>query len=213
MKRIGILGGAGARAGARAFDLLIGECLKRGARKDSDFPQVVLFSMNSAGMDETGVINSDEFRCDLQRGINVLRRADCSRILIACNTAHIFHSDLQRGSPDTEILDMPTMALAACDSKPIGVLCSRSAREVRLFGNVIYSTDACQSRIDTVIGRVISGWGSEPDRLRVLEAANKLRDQGAKSIILGCTELPLVMHGQEQDFIDPMRVAVQQLLA
>ena len=126
-KRIGILSGLGAAAGVRFLDMLVKECQNRGASKDSDFPEIVLFNMSSEGMDETGIIKPDIMKEDMLNGISFLDNCQVEVILIACNSVYVYYDYLQDHS-FAKIINMPKVAMKFCGEN-YGVLCSRSTEK------------------------------------------------------------------------------------
>jgi aspartate racemase len=208
--RIGILGGMGALAGVRFLSMVVEECQKRGSKEDSDFPEITFVNLTSRGMNNTGVINADVFLKDLQYGVNILRRSGVYKIVMACNTAYLFLHRLRHDG--TDILDMPKLAVQSLNGDSFGVICSDTSRLNKLYGEAIYCTDDQQVRVDTVIDRVMSGKHCEPDRLMIGAIMNELKQRGAKQIILGCTELPLVMRSYEE-FVDPYEIVIKKLLS
>jgi aspartate racemase len=210
MKRIGILGGMGAAAGVRFLDLLVKECQRRGARCDVEFPEIVLYSIASSGMDETGITNPKRMRDDLSDGVTLLNDCDVDVILIACNSVHVYHDELQRNSK-ARIVNMPKLAVAMCP-EVFGVICSRSAREATVYpATAMYPTWIDQEQVDDIIERIIGGTTKASDSPTLQTMIKHLFKAGAKKVILGCTELPLILPDIE-NVIDPARIAIAEVL-
>ena len=208
MRKIGIIGGIGAAAGARLFDMLIKECQKRGAKCDSDFPEVLLHSISALGTSERGVDDEDEILGQLIESVVMLNTCGVDVIAIACNTVHL-HIDTLREFSNAHILNMPK--LAACKAHgTLGVLCSRTSLRQGLYQTNIAPTEVQQDAIDAAIGRAISGHITEMDRLHITNIVSDFYKRGADDVILGCTELPLVYRGGA--VIDPYDAVIEELL-
>lgn len=210
MKRIGILSGMGAAAGARALSLLVKQCQDNGAKRDSDFPEIVLFNVSSTGMNEGGIADENEVIKSLCAGLEMLNRCWPDKIIVACNTAHLF-LDVMREASLAEVIDLPGLAKDSCAPLRPGVMCSRSSSDAKLFGkNAIYPTDEEQASLDEVIARVIDGNANGETTAVIYDIAAKMTDRGAEKIIIGCTELSVIC--DTELFIDPIRVAIGKVL-
>ena len=210
MKRIGIIGGMGAAAGSRMFDLLIKEYQRRGAVADHEFPEIIVHSLASIGLDAKGVANYDALREDLTRSVTMLNAYEVDHILIACNSAHQDFDYLQSISR-AKILNMIENTAARVGGlKKVGVMSSTTTREQGLYSNslaargikALHPTDAHQAEIDSVIARVIAGQHGYMEQCAITRIAQILLTRGAERVILGCTELPIASFPHPK-FIDP----------
>lgn len=200
MKKIGIVSGFGAAAGAKFYARLVELCQRNGAVKDSDFPEVFLHNVSSNGMDETGVKDKEIVIKDLAESIRCLTLVGCSEIVIACNSLHVYFGELQKMTS----VPIRNMVKTACDSlhelKTVGVMGSRMTRDTGLYRHhlesigveVMEPSESEQQEIDALIDRTIAGKITNSDRKIMTGLAFGLRIRGAEKIILGCTELPVI---------------------
>ena len=219
MKRIGIVSGFGAAAGARLFSLLVKQCQMNGARSDYDFPEVFLHNVRSRAMDQNGIANIETLKGDLATAVLDLEQLSAELILIACNSAHVLHGWLQ-DQCRARILDMVGLAIdAAAGATKIGVLSSRSTKLSGLYSRAIEArgivaittTDEQQRFVDETIERAISGTNPSSDRHELAGLVKTMVRAGAEAVILGCTELPLT--GIQSAYcIDPSQVMVEEAL-
>jgi aspartate racemase len=198
---IGILSGMGAAAGAHFYSELIKAYQRDGAMKDSDFPEVVLLNIPFNGTDNGGIASETRFIIDLKRGIAKLNYCNVKKIVIVCNTAHFYITEL-RESSRAYIVDMIDLALKECAGHSIGVICSRTAQEDQLYGkSPLYVTAKQQVVVDKLIQRAIVGTINSADCQALLDLIFYLLSKGAEKVILGCTELPLIMNYDQVNFM------------
>jgi aspartate racemase len=199
---LGIIGGLGAMAGVRMAETLVQLAQERGASSDEQFPRFILLNAPLKGMGATGFIgNGESIRSGLHHAVKMLSRMDCEYIVVACNTAHTFFSELN-SLTHSEVLNMIDIACdAAADCKKAGVLCSESTRQLRLYEQAmaerhiipVRATNAEQDMINQVIGNVIAGDNAISDSNLLETVIDSMIKRGAKKAIIGCTELPIAL--------------------
>lgn len=195
MMKIGILSGYGAAAGSKLLNDFINKCQKIWAANDSDFPEILLYSMASFGMDEKGVANEKILLKDLESGIELLNSFDVDTIIMACNTIHVYHSHLQKLSK-AEIVNMPQITVSYCNGYKCGVLSSRDTKKNGLYKGIL-TTEKQQVIVDKIIDHIISGDVRYDDRVKLEDIIQDMLKRGAERVIFGCTELPLVFNNDE----------------
>jgi aspartate racemase len=209
-KTIGVIAGMGAAAGVKCYDLLVKECQKQGASKDSDFPKIIIYSMNSNAMDESGVVNEDQYKKDLLQAAWRLDSCNVDVLIIACNSAYAYWDDLS--NVGIKILNMPELAARACSQK-YGVVGSRTTKKYRLYPDAIQTTDDEQDNIDRIIKNAIAGRLTAKDHIDLFMTIKALGERGAKQVIIGCTELSLMNMSMSKDaeIIDSMQMTIKEL--
>jgi aspartate racemase len=138
-----------------------------------------------------------------------LASAGAGALLIATNTMHLFADEIQAaaGVPVLHIADAAGKRITARGVRTIGLMGTRYSMEkdfyrVRLrqkFGIESLIPDENQrGRINAIIfDELCQGKFLDESRAFVLEAARGLVDRGAQGIVLGCTELPLIVHPED----------------
>ena len=97
MKTIGVLGGMGPAASATLYANMIEYAQsKYNAVQDTDYPPIIIYSLPLSGFDETGITDENLVKKQLIKGVQILEDAGCDSIVIACNTVHVFHDDMQK---------------------------------------------------------------------------------------------------------------------
>lgn len=212
-KRIGIIGGLGAMAGARFYTTLVKMCQEMGAEKDSDFPETILYSVSTDAMNNEGILYGVKLEEMLIRKIHQLRDDfKCDKILIACNTAYVYFDNFRHLFHDL-VVSLPESAIKRCGSKQYGVVCSRTTRDKKLYGSALYCDDDQQSDADEIIQRIMKGTTNDDDRSCIAEIVQFMFRAGCVNVIFGCTELPVLLLPDHPNIIDPARTAIAEALA
>lgn len=215
-KKIGIVSGMGAAAGARMLSLLIKECQRRGAKLDRDFPEIILHNMPSEGLNNEGISDSVKFLNELAHSIKLLNSCGVEVIMIACNTAHLFYDELQRNSK-AKILNMVEIACEELEGKSVAVLSSRTTRDTSLYTTalinkgvkkILEADEATQNELDMIIENVIAGNDCRVDDFIMHGIVDRCEIE-CDVVILGCTELTEIIIGE---CIDPMRKVIEKVL-
>ncbi len=202
-KTIGILGGMGPEATADLYLAVVRIFQQeRGAKYDSDFPPFIICSLPLPDVvegkgDEKAVVFM------LKEGAKRLEAAGADFIAIACNTVHAYLPMIRQA---VRIPILSIMEEVACDAaekgrKILGLLATETTIRWELFdsecakrGISLLKPDAWQQAILTeTIMRVLSGRKETEDSARLLAIAEVMHTQGAEAVILGCTELPLLL--------------------
>ena len=201
MKRLGVLGGMGPAAGA---EFLVRLTEQTPATCDQEHIPVILWSDPTVPDRSTSLLNNDDLPWEkLKRGIQGLKNADCDHIVIPCNTAHFWYDRLvDLGVPITHIVDSVADELRAQNiTGTIGVMGTRATMQLGLYNkrlteqgwNCITPTskemeDYVQPGIDLIkANKPVSANGM------LMTVVRSLIKQGAQAVVLGCTEIPLVV--------------------
>ena len=217
-KKIGIIGGMGAAASARFYNILVSECQTMGSVKDSDFPEMIIHNLPTKGISEYGIADADTLKYDLEYSVKMMAREYVDLVLIACNTAYYF-IDYLRSITSMNIMDMVNLTVLKCLKKEkVGLLSTRSTRDLGIYTKAFKRTDvellvtneAQQKKIDKLIADITLGEINGGNILR--EVMDEMFDYGTERIILGCTELPLCYTGKSKKIIDAGENAIKEAL-
>jgi len=130
--------------------------------------------------------------------------------VLCANTLHMFADRLQKEVP------VPLIHIAIATARQIK---GRNISKVGLLGTKLtmekdfYKTKLNQERIEVVVpelpdrefidhtitNELLKGIKSETSKDRFLVIMRKLRSQGAEGIVLGCTEIPLLIQQEDTD--------------
>jgi len=204
MRKIGIIGGLGPEATIDYYRTIINECREQ---TRGDVPEMVIYSLNLR--DFPDISDENAVAEWLLGGLRALHRAGADFALISANTPHIVFERLRPLSPLPllSIVEETGMAVSKLGIKTVG-----------LFGTKITMSSDFYQRVFDVYGiRIVVPAIQEQDYINhkisselmfnnILEATKNglleitermIHDHGIQALILGCTELPLILTHDE----------------
>lgn len=211
---IGIIGGMGPRAGVHlAQQMLVSAHKYYGAKDDSDYPDFVLtsLSLSADSFNEKGITDWDMVKRQLKGIVSKLNTQKVSTIAIACNTVHFFIDDIQSWTEASviNIIDATTSEILANNFKEVTLLTSSSSRYglydealVKAGIKAKYLPLSQQPVIDSAILDVMSY--SEHKNNAFKELLMSLQKEKTDAIVLGCTELPIILESSSLDIKKPI---------
>ena len=134
--------------------------------------------------------------------------ADC--LLLCANTLHQFADDLQReiGLPLINVADATANEIIFQRLKKIGLLGTKITMEADFYKNrlnqkgieVLVPQKEDRDFIhDTIIRELLKNVILEKSKMRFLRIMDDLKDSGAEAIVLGCTEIPLLVKSEDTE--------------
>jgi aspartate racemase len=212
LKRIGILGGTSPESTVEYYRRLTREYVRRFG--DHGYPEILIFSVSfqryidwmRAG-DWTALANG------AAAGFATLAEAGAEIGLMATNTFHRVFDEVAEASPIPliSILDVVADCLPELGCRKPALLGTGTTmagdfypRRLRQRGiDVLAPSPAERAEIDRIIFEELSiGIAAEPSRASAKTVCERLVAEGADAIILGCTELPLLLG--DEDFGVPV---------
>jgi aspartate racemase len=207
-KRIGMLGGVSTESTADYYLIITREYIRQ--RPDLHCPEIILYSVDL--QDFLDLENGGHWDIAADRMVGVFRilaRAGAQIGLIATNTLHRVYDEVAARSPIPliSIVEATGKAIRARGMNTVGLLGTRFTMEnrfyidglARLGINAFVPEDvADRSEIHRIVvddlprGKVEHG-----SRTTIREISEKMRARGAEGIILGCTELPLLVRDED----------------
>ena len=132
-----------------------------------------------------------------------LERAGCNALCIGSNTVHILLNDLEK-EVSIQFISMVELVAERCKElgySKVALLGTPVLLDSGLYDSalekrgieLIKPNEAQVEICDAVIRSVISGSKEIPVRKEYVDVLSSMFDQKADGIILGCTELPLVL--------------------
>lgn len=139
--------------------------------------------------------------------INKLKDLGADFIIMPANTPHRMIDSIIRRSPDVPVLNMLDFVSQACHEKAwkkVGVLGTQWTMKDHLYQkslNKYHITEIIPSEADQAIVQeaifnelIPTGKASAETLAKLVQVVERLKAQGCDGVILGCTELPLVLN-------------------
>jgi len=204
MKRIGILGGLGPEATIEYYRIITEEY--RRLAPGGDYPTVIIHSVNLAkivAMAEAG--DWPRVTDWLADGVAALERAGVDFALIAANTPHIVFDDLRGrvGIPMISIVEETARAAAERGLARLLLLGTKFTMQGTFYQDVftrsgieLFVPETAEQLYihDKLLGEIGLGRIVEETRRELLAIIDRASGRyGIDGVILGCTELPLIL--------------------
>lgn len=217
-KIIGIIGGMGPAA---TLDLLGKIYANSPAESDQDHIRV-LVDIDPTIPDRTGAIMSNSGEAvvaHLIKNAQGLIDQGAELLAMSCNTAHAFIRELEQKLtiPFVSIVDVTVAHLLDLSAECVGLLATDGTLAARLYaqelkaGGVRVIVPKANNQADLM--RAIYSFKGGETKISselALGVYNKLRTAGCKRIIAACTELPILLAGQ--DIVDPTELLARELV-
>ncbi len=196
---IGILGGMGPESTAYTYMRIIRRCQEDyGARLDSDFPQIMMYSMPVPDVVEEGSDDAAVLAL-LDEGIGKLVQAGASFSFIACNTMQGFVPALRKKYPMLSLVEETAACAKRSGIRSWGLLGTevtiRKGYYQRALGEAgiraIVPDNDSQFQVTKAIREILSGTGIGRPRERLRSVVKGLFAEGAEGVVLACTDLPI----------------------
>jgi aspartate racemase len=170
-----------------------------------NFSRCIIHSFNYADIKKNNDTNDMESTYQmLSKASHGLKQAGAEVIVLCANTMHLFADRLEAeiGLPLIHIATVTATAVEKQGIKKVGLLGTKFTMELDFFTSkfdersievIIPDEDDRDFIHSTIFYELGKGIVTEDTKKRYLEISNKLITKGAEGIILGCTEIPLVI--------------------
>ena len=227
MKTLGIIGGIAPESTIEYYRLIIASY--RAQDPDGNYPSLIINSINLKKMIDLITANkladvTEYLLIELQK----LASAGADIGLLASNTPHIVFDDLQQKSPIPliSIVQATCQTAQAMGLRKVGLFGTRFTMQGQFYPEVFRSRGIelivpdmnDQEYIhDKYMNELIDGIFLDETRESLLAIAERLKKKsGIEGVILGGTELPLILrdvNDSEIPFLDTTRIHVEQAVA
>ncbi len=205
MKKIGILGGMAPESTVEYYRIITALCRQRGM--GYRYPVIIVYSLNFGefiSLVESG--NLPEVINLLCEAIDSLSHAGADFVLMASNTPHIVFNEVVARSPIPllSIVEETGRAASKLGFSRVGLLGTKFTMQADFYSNVLSTKygisvvtpeEADQDYIhNKIMTELVNGYIVEGTRQELSRIAKMMADkQGIEALILGCTELPLIL--------------------
>ncbi len=223
MKTIGIIGGMGPLATVHLFERIV---LRTKAEKDQDHIRVLVDS-NTNIPDRTKAIlgNGESPVKELVNSAKILENSGADFLIMPCNTAHFFIDEIKK-SVNIPFLNMPEETTKYTYEKygqdaVVGLMATDGTIKSKIYENYYSKLGIktvvpvkTQKVIMEFIYDVIKKGNYDVGTDLLFECVEELKELGASSFLLGCTELSSAqyLYKFEGNFINPMEVLTEKAI-
>jgi aspartate racemase len=205
-KKIGILGGLTPESTVPYYLHIVRKYQERFG--DHSYPEIIIYSVSfQKFMDWMAQEKWDEIADELINATRSLASAGADFAVIASNTMHIVFDKIQKKSPIPliSIIEATANVIKADRIGRVGLLGTRFTMEKEFYKKELLNygietlvpDKAERDYISKVIFEELSRGLIKPDsRNKYLKIIKNLVEKGAQGIVLGCTEIPLLVNAQ-----------------
>lgn len=204
-KRIGILGGISHESTLKYYDIIHKKYYEK--YKDYYYPEVVVFSLNFQKFTDFENNSKKDYINYIMEGIISLERAGVDFILMAANSPHVVFEEVEKRSkvPLLSIVKVTAEKALQQELKKVLLLGikvtmqSSFYQEVcREYGiTVVTPSLEEQDTLNSIIfDELVIGVITEESTKKLMKIISNYKVDG---VILGCTELPLILNQKDVD--------------
>ena len=208
-KVIGVLGGMGPESTAIFYQALIKQCQRQYyAKYDEDYPEIFIYNLPIPDIVE-GLRNPDKTLDMLIMGAQKIDSIGVDFMVMPCNTAHYFYPEMAKSIsvPFIPIFLATAKKIKSEGYKKVGFLSTETTTKYKSFDKdfekngieLIVPNKTDQKCVTNIILNILAGEKSDNDRKKLLEIIDRLKENGAEAIVLGCTDLPIILKQEDTD--------------
>ncbi len=203
MRTVGLIGGTGWVSTAEYYKLINEGVNKR--EGSHTFPDLLIRSLNYGRlMRLTKENKTADVEHMLTAAAKQLETAGAQGLMLCANTLHRYAPAVSTAVdiPLLHIADAVGKDILKREASKVGLIGTRQTMEMDFYRKSLaemYITTLIPSEEDRgfiediIENELIKNYFSEDSRLRFIEIIETLADKGAQAVILGCTEIPLLV--------------------
>jgi len=208
MKKIGILGGMSYESTIKYYDLILQKYYER--YQDFHYPEILIYSLNFQKVIDYELGDDEGTYIDyLMTGINSLQNGGMNFIIMAANSPHAVYDKLVQRSqvPILSIVEATAKKAQQENLKKLLLLGIKFTMQSSFYQEffaksdmeVITPSDTEQDVINEIIfDELVIGKLTKESKNMLLKIVNAYE---VDAVILGCTELPLILQQNDTDVI------------
>jgi aspartate racemase len=228
LKTAGIIGGLGPESTVEYYRLIV--TLYRGRAGDGGYPHVIINSIDMKRLIDAFSADDRAGAADyLASEVSRLARAGADFALLSANTPHIVFDEVERRStiPMLSIVRATRDAAKASGMKRLGLFGTRFTARAGIYDEALAAEgmtlalpdDAEQEYIhERYMNELVNGVFLPETRARLVAIARRLKtEEGIEGLILGGTELPLILRDADSadagvPFLDTTRIHAEAVV-
>jgi len=202
-KKIGILGGMSPESTSEYYEYITHTYTERFG--DYGYPEIIIYSVSfQPYVDWPNDGRWDLVAQGLSEAAQRLEAAGADFIIIATNTMHLVFDQVQASVnvPMLSLLDAVGEAILARGMSAVGLLGTKFTMEKTFYqdalarkGITVLTPDAGDREYvnGVIYNELVAGQIRDESRAGFVNIIQKLAERGAEGVILGCTEIPLLI--------------------
>ncbi len=201
MKKIGIVGGLSPESTLLYYNHIVKKYYE--TKGDYNFPEIIIYSLSFGKF--SGALKNRKAAKEILKALKALKKAGADFAIITANTPHIFFDEIAAESPlpIISIIDATVEKAKEYGLKKLLLLGTIFTMESEYFKNeyekngieiVVPNMEERKVVNEIIFKELAKGLVMEESRKRLLEIIDGYNE--ADGIILGCTELPLILQQQ-----------------
>ncbi len=209
MKRIGLIGGISWESTLEYYKIINEEIKNKLGKSNS--ANCILYSFNFQEIEELQhQENWDELNKRMvQEAIN-LKKAEAEFIVICANTMHLMASNIEKET-NLKVLHIAKATAKAINEKKINkilLLGTKFTMEGDFYKNILNNNNIevvipnqeDRNIIHNIIyNELVRGIIKKESKQKYIKIINKIKNEGVKGVVLGCTEIPLLINQKDLD--------------
>ena len=136
------------------------------------------------------------------KGSKKLENMGSQILTMPCNSAEYFFEDINKEItiPFFSMIEEVAKKIKKNKYKKIGLLATKTTIDKKLYDKKLSLSKVeiikpkNQEAISNIISNILAGEKSQKDKEKLLEIIEKMKREGAETIILGCTDLPILIN-------------------
>ncbi len=189
------------------YQELIKECQKQyGAQYDEDYPEIFIYNLPIPDVVE-GLKNPEKVLPVLVGGIRKLESIGVDFVVMPCNTSHYFFEDMKKeiSIPFLNIVGETAKKVNSKGYKKVGLIATVTTIDHNIYTKEFdeYGIELVvpveQDKVTEIILNILAGRKLERDRTELKKIINTLKDVGAEAIVLGCTDISILLKQEDVD--------------
>jgi|GEM_PF-904043 len=226
---IGIIGGAGVKAGVELMRRIEDKVTGMGAYRDGHHPEIILWQATSAPSRSMFLEGrGPSFVGPYVEVARKLKKCGAKILCMSCNTAHAAIRQVERaaGIPFIDLLKETALTLRADfpGKYRVGLLCSQGTADHRLYDAcfakhhpkavAVYPDQRFQALVNRGICEVKNTSDMSPANKTFRKAVRHLMGKKTDVIVIACTDISLALGAKdfESDFLDTTDVLADSII-
>jgi len=208
-RTIGLIGGVSPESTVEYYSYIMHNYVERFG--DLYIPEVIIYSVKFQKLcDWSDSGHWDKTAEELIRVGKKLELAGAECLLITANTLHHVVEEVTDGvtAPVISILDVVTDAVSQAGTTKVGLLGTLYTMELPFYRNALHkrgieviTPDEAERRMisDIIYDELIKGVIREESKQVYLDVLSVFEKRGVEGVILGCTEIPLLINESDSE--------------